>query len=278
MFDWEVGCCSRCQSKALSRKLKAEPIGYSLCDRVDMSAKSLPYGLKSYGFKSVYPVKRDSDGEIVGFITIEDGWGKKWAIYGWSSNLRMGDLSEGKMPDPIMACDYDSLLKVKKKLYKADPNAPDEYDNYESTLNKLSSKEAALLLFPDLDAQGELKTESEVRASDAETAADWKRRADERAAQIAEDARRREDARVVAQQKREALLTDIRDVLFNSEPPLANFARDVLIRTALAAGYTQAELDDSFNIDKLDFETHSTAPLAAGEAETDEWGEVIVRG
>ena len=262
-FDWQVDCCSKCQSKALQRKLKASPIGYSLGGRVDLSVAPLPYGLRTYPFKSVYPVSRDSDNQIVGFITIEDGWGKKWGIYGWGSNLRMGDMDKGEMPDPVM--DTGEVLKVKKLKIKTDKTAPDEYDTYESTMNRITSKEAALLLFPELDKQGKLRTEAEVRASDAKTMETWTRNKVEREAQRAIDAQRREDERIAAQNQREALITDIRDVLFNDEN-LSNFARDVLFRTAKAAGITEDELMTANPL------ADETAP---SEPETDEWGVVI---
>lgn len=260
-FADSVHTCGACQSKALARKLKAEPIGYRLADRMDNSKPQ--YGVRGYDYKSVYPVIRERDNEIVGFICIDTGWGKSWKVYTWGSNVRMRDYDAGVLPDPeINDGDRDNILKYRRTKYQTREQIaagePQVYEDYESTANNIASKEAALMLFPELDKQGKLRLQSEIRASDAEGFERWKTARAERAREQAEEDQRRADARALAQNKREALLTDIRDVLFNSEPPLANFARDVMIRTALAAGYTQAELDEKFSIDPPE----QPAPLA----------------
>ncbi len=81
--------CPKCQSKMLSAKLKAEPIGFILGDRVDASDESNPYGVTAWNFKSVYPVidvsiaTDDERDRVVAFITIDNGWGKLWEVHPW---------------------------------------------------------------------------------------------------------------------------------------------------------------------------------------------------
>ncbi len=79
-----VQSCTKCKSKHAAAELKANPIQFRLGDRVDLSNENNPYGVRTYsGYKSVYPVidmnilAEDERDQVVGFVTIENGWGKQ---------------------------------------------------------------------------------------------------------------------------------------------------------------------------------------------------------
>lgn len=251
--------CPKCQSKMLAAKLKAEPIGYALGERVNASDENNPYGVSKWGFKSVYPVidlgiladeERD---RTVAFICIDNGWGKLWEIHPWErvTNARDKEPREPKFSG-------GGVMSYQKKIGDSEKSYPHDAKGY-------ASKEEALMAFPMLSEQGLLKTRPALLEADREWIAAMAEREAEREAERAVDAQRREDARIAAQNKREALITDIRDVLFNDES-LSNFARDVLFRTAKAAGITEDEL---MTANPLADETVNAEP------ETDEWGVVI---
>lgn len=250
--------CPKCQSKMLAAKLKSEPIGYSLGERVDASDEKNPYGVYRWGYKSVYPVidngiiADDERDRVVGFICVETGWGKLWRIQGWQGQTRGSDkeVAEPKIGGVV---EYQKAFST------------DSDKTYKTAATGYSSKEEALLAFPMLSEQGVLKTRPAILERDrqwikgmAEKEAEREREREERDAE-------RERLRQEREDKRAALLADIREAL--NDATLSNFNRDVMFRVAREAGFSEEEL--------------ASAPLAVAPAPatagplTDEWGEII---
>lgn len=256
-YDGAFRPCPKCQSKMLAAKLKAEPIGYSLGERVDGSDESNPYGVHRWGYKSVYPVidngvladeERD---RVVGFICVETGWGKLWRIQQWQGQTTASDK---EVREPRLG----GVISYQKKIGESEKTYPHDASGY-------SSKEEALMMFSLLSEQGLLKTRPAILERDrqwikgmAEKEAEREREREERDAE-------RERLRQEREDKRAALLADIREAL--NDATLSNFNRDVMFRVAREAGFSEEEL--------------ASAPLAVAPAPatagplTDEWGEII---
>lgn len=276
--EWAVDTCTACQSKFYARKLREmnPPFPFKMLDRVDMSAEPLPYGLNKWTFKSVYPVVEtalladDVEDRIVGFICIESGWGKSWAVYTWQDTTTMGDMGKGQIGEPRMGRGSDDMQ------YTPGPHYPGgERPSYKRVPKNFSSKEAALLEFPYMMEAGVLKTRQQVIRAAREYLGTYqdreRQREQERAEREAERARLAQER----QTKREALLSDIREVLANDNT--SNFIHDVIWRTAREAGFTEQDLYGSKAW--VGEEEPASAPLAgaapSSEPVTDEWGEVI---
>lgn len=247
--------CPKCQSKMLAAKLKETPIGYSLGERVN-GAEENPYGVHKWGYKSVYPVIDNSivaDEErdrVVGFVCVETGWGKLWRIQGWEGQT-LASSKEVREPKMGGVVEYQKAIGDSDKTFKTDATG-------------YSSKEEALLAFPMLSEQGVLKTRPAVLERDRQWIKGMAEREAERERQREADAAEREQRRVERENKRAALLADIREAL--NDDTLSNFNRDVMFRAAREAGFSEEEL---------------SAPLAAATPDatsgpaTDEWGQVI---
>lgn len=250
--------CPKCQSKMLAAKLKAEPIGYRLGDRVDASDESNPYGINKWHFKSCYPVidtgimADDEIDKVVGFITIDNGWGELWEIHPWE---RRTNASDTEPRDP--KCSAGGIIEYKERIGDSEKMYPKKASGY-------ASKEAALMAFPMLSEQELLKTRPALLAADRQWIANMAQREEERQREREEAAAERERIAAQRQTEREALLTDIREAL--NDTALTNFTRDVMFRTAKAAGFSEVDLSGPLAV--------APAPATA-ERRTDEWGEVI---
>lgn len=245
--------CPKCQSKMLAAKLKDAPIGYRLGERVN-GAEENPYGVRNWGYKSVYPVidtgiiADDEIDKVVGFICVESGWGKLWRIQQWQGQTTASDkvVREPKI---------GGVISYQKKIGDSEKTYPHDASGY-------SSKEEALMMFSLLSEQGLLKTRPAILKRDqqwvegmAEKEAEREREREAAAAERARIAAERED-------RRSSLLADIREAL--NDATLSNFNRDVMFRVAREAGFSEEELSGP-----------ASAPLAASEPETDEWGQIV---
>ena len=248
--------CPKCQSKMLAAKLKETPIGYSLGERVN-GAEENAYGVRNWGYKSVYPVidngiladeERD---RVVGFVCVESGWGKLWRIQGWQGQTRASD-KEVREPE------IGSVISYQKKIGDSEKTYPHDASGY-------SSKEEALMMFSLLSEQGVLETRPAILERDRQWIKGMAEKEAERERQREADAAEREQRRIEREDKRAALLADIREAL--NDATLSNFNRDVMFRVAREAGFSEEEL--------------ASAPLAAAPAPataeplTDEWGEIV---
>lgn len=249
--------CPKCQSKKLAAKIKAEPIPFKLADRVDLSGDDNPYGLSRWGFKSVYPVidtrvlADDERDRVVAFVTIDSGWGKQWEIHPWEMPYHRGDPS--RLPEPTCSTSGVITFTTPTVISPAIPGTSIKElktGGYKRDARRLVSKEEALLLIPLMDEQGLLKTRQGIFAQMREN------RAREDAAQLlrdqeaAERQKRRDREREEQQRTRDGLLADIREVLHSGG--LSNFARDVMFRTARAAGFGEDDLTASPTNGKTD--------------------------
>ena len=248
--------CSKCQSKMLAAKLKEAPIGYSLGERVN-GAEENAYGVRNWGYKSVYPVidngiladeERD---RVVGFVCVESGWGKLWRIQGWQGQTRASDKD-------VREPEIGSVISYQKKIGDSEKTYPHDASGY-------SSKEEALMMFSLLSEQGVLETRPAILERDRQWIKGMAEKEAERERQREADAAEREQRRIEREDKRAALLADIREAL--NDATLSNFNRDVMFRVAREAGFSEEEL--------------ASAPLAAAPAPataeplTDEWGEIV---
>jgi hypothetical protein len=251
--------CSKCQSKMLAAKLKAEPIGFVLGERVDASDENNPYGVNRYGYKSVYPVidtgilADEEQDRVVGFICIDNGWGQLWEIHGWERETRASD-AEPRNPRVSGA-----VMSYEKRI----SDSSDKMFMHDA--KNFSSKEEALMVFPTLSEQGRLKTRPAILEEDRRWLEERRQRAEQAEREAAERAAERERMAKERQTKREALLADIREAL--NDASLSNFNRDVMFRVAREAGFTEEELASGPLAE-------APAPATAGPL-TDEWGEVI---
>ena len=251
--------CPKCQSKMLAAKLKAEPIGYRLGDRVDASDESNPYGITKWHFKSVYPVidtgimADEEIDKVVGFVCIDNGWGKLWEIHGWDRVTQMRD----EKPRNPKVC-TGAVVEYQKQIGDSEKTYPHKANGY-------ASKEEALMAFPMLSEQSLLRTRPMILKADQEWLDSVKQREIERQREAEERDAERERRRLEREDKRAALLADIREAL--NDATLSNFNRDVMFRVAREAGFSEEEL--------------ASAPLAVAPAPatagplTDEWGEII---
>ncbi|USN15707.1 hypothetical protein BABAJAGA_00670 [Brevundimonas phage vB_BgoS-BabaJaga] len=248
--------CPKCQSKMLAAKLKEAPIGYRLGERVN-GAEENPYGVGNWGYKSVYPVidtgimADDEIDKVVGFICVESGWGKLWRIQQWQGQTTAHD-KEVREPK------IGGVVSYQKKIGDSEKTYPHDASGY-------SSKEEALMMFSLLSEQGLLKTRSAILTRDRQWVEGMAQKEAERERQREADAAEREQRRLEREDKRAALLADIREAL--NDATLSNFNRDVMFRVAREAGFSEEEL--------------ASAPLAVAPAPatagplTDEWGEII---
>jgi hypothetical protein len=232
-FAESVDVCSRCQSKALAQKIKAEGSnGYTLGERMNNEEPAFGLG-KWHGYKSVYPVTRDADGLIIGFIAIEAGWKKQWAVYTWEApSVTMGMVERGeKLGKPSLA---KNAVRYKTAPYAYSSGRTSE--GYETDAKRLASKEAALLLFPQIDAQGRFKTEAQVLA---EAQGEYDRYIEAKQERARDAAERAERARQALDERRvdiEHVTEAIRTLTAAGDERLTNFEREGLFLAAKRLG------------------------------------------
>lgn len=156
-------CCTKCSAKWFADKTNAPGFRFKLGERVDSRADDMPYGIKS-----AYPVLDgqawDKADQLVGYITIETGWGEAWSFRELEDPTTYRDLDSGNYVKPRMrrSTDYSSHLKWNKR---SEITGELEDNKLETTANRFSSKEQALWHVPDMMAQGKLRTYREVDES-----------------------------------------------------------------------------------------------------------------
>lgn len=223
--------CPKCQSKMLAAEIKANPIPYKLAERVNTKDPANPYGLTSYGYKSVYPVidcgilADDEIDRVVAFVTIDNGWGCTWEVHGWQRTTYAdhGEPTEPKVSGAPIGYDRHDLASAPIRV----------------EARRLHSKEEALLLIPTLAEQGRLTTRQACLEADRAWIAKRQEFAQRSAREAAEREAERQKRREAEARERNALLADLREVLAEDMP---NFTRDVIFRAALKAGFTEADL------------------------------------
>lgn len=178
--DFEPTCpkCSQIWAATRLKALKAS--GQNLELQKEEQTETYPR------FKSLY--KAILNGEHCGYVAIETGWGQRWLVIGMTL---AGD-----------------------KMYRT--YETQRYNNSVKPLRSAHSKEAALSYVPELLTNGNLRTETQVRAD----AAEFK----QRSAEIAERRRKleTEEAEKVAD-----MLIGLKEILERKD--LTNFQRDSVV-------------------------------------------------
>lgn len=264
--DTAFGVCPKCSSKYWAAKLEERNCPFKLGERLDLSGDNRPFGASKYYWKSLYPVidtrilaDADDPRRIVAFIGVESGWGKQWEIRVWAPNSRMRDVEEGAIAEPIIGDVADYTRRWKSGGYDG---TPEKIDMTKTDAKRIQSKEQALSMISDMEADGHLRSYQNCIDSDKESLARHKRIQAEKQREREERDAERERMRLEREDKRSAMLLDILEVL--NDKALSNFNRDVVFRVAREAGFSEIELSGS-----------APAPVAAGEPETDEWGIII---
>lgn len=133
--------CSKCSARYYGKLISADDYPYRLGERQAEKVRT---------YKSVYPIIRKSDDEVLGFVAIHFGFGRSWFVYPLASNVAMSDAAAGVPREPFMGRDHVSH----------------EADGIKK--NKATSKEQALSFVTALVEQNQLPSRAALRADAVE--------------------------------------------------------------------------------------------------------------
>lgn len=207
-----------------------------------------PYGFGAYGWRSV--LKIIVAGELVGFLTMGTGWGKRWEIYGLEAPITFG-VERGTHELTVVKTDKVAEHKSYRRdengnrvpygapLYAGSASVATE-PKYAMSCKYFSSKESALDEVPDMLEDGYLRPESvvlaEAKAKYAETVAERERMAEMRAQYD------RERAEIIAQKEADLDHVTAAFVEMLTERNISDYQREALFLAAKHLGITGLDM------------------------------------
>lgn len=180
--------CPKCAQKYAAAQLKTTDLPYKLGDRLDLTNDP-----RRYAYKSIYPIldtRRAADDQVIGFVTIQNGWGKQWRVHPLHVPVEYRHARDDvPLDEPRM---FGNPVR-----YRRDPGDRAEWDAV------FKSKEGCLLKVPTLVEQNKLPSYQTVVATAKAQVADMRTRRWERErAEEAAKARAKETADARAERLR----------------------------------------------------------------------------
>lgn len=201
-----------------------------------------PYGFGCYGWRSVSKII--VGGELVGFLAMANGWGKKWEIYGLEAPVTVGVL---RGTHELAVTKSEKVAE--HKTYRREPNgertpygtplyAGSSFlatePKYASPCKYFGSKESALEEVPDMLEDGYLKPESVVLAEAHAKRAKEKEEAAARQKEQEEYERQRQERAETKKTELAQVTEAFAEML--AEGKISNFQRDAVFLAAKHLG------------------------------------------